>query len=148
MSLFSQDKGLSPSHLIENNPWGEMGKATVVDVGGSFGAYSIPIARHFPDIRCIIQERAEVAAAGSKGIPAELTDRVTYMAHDFFQEQPVKDADVYLFRWILHDWSDKYAARILKALVPALKKGAKILVMEYVLPEPGTVPYYQERVLR
>ncbi|KAL8652271.1 MAG: hypothetical protein Q9226_004340, partial [Calogaya cf. arnoldii] len=42
-------------------------------------------------------------------MPAELADRVSFMVHHMFTEQPVKDADVYYFRWIFHDWSDKDA---------------------------------------
>ena len=45
------------------------------------------------------------------------------MEHDFFfLEQPVKSADVYLIRWILHDWPNTYAFKILRALVPALNE--------------------------
>ncbi|KAL8805329.1 MAG: hypothetical protein Q9182_002003 [Xanthomendoza sp. 2 TL-2023] len=70
------------------------------------------------------------------------------MAHDFFQEQPIKGAEIYTLRWILHDWSDKYAARILRALIPALKPGAKVLVLESVLPAPGELSAYQEKAYR
>lgn len=59
------------------------------------------------------------------------------MAHDFFTEQPVKGADVFLLRCILHDWSDKYAIKILRALVPALKPDVRIIVNEAVVPEPA-----------
>ena len=40
-------------------------------------------------------------------------------------------------RWILHDWIDSYAAKILRSLVPALEKAkdSRIVVFEYVLPE-------------
>ena len=147
MSLFSSDPGFSPKHLVENYPWASIGKGTVVDVGGSHGAYSIPIAESFP-VTCIIQDRPEVLPHNIDMQTLGLKDRVKFMAHDFFTEQPVKDADVYLFRWIFHDWSDKYSIRILKALIPALKPGARIVVHEYVLPKPGTIPLLQERALR
>jgi hypothetical protein len=55
------------------------------------------------------------------------------MAHDFFTPQTVV-ADVYLLRWILHNWSDKYCMRILRALIPALKPGARVVVNEDVRP--------------
>ena len=70
------------------------------------------------------------------------------MEHDFFTEQPIKSADVYLLRWILHDWSDAYALKILRALVPALKPGARLCICEQVLPEPGALSPYQARSLR
>ncbi|KAI4195359.1 MAG: hypothetical protein LQ350_007228 [Teloschistes chrysophthalmus] len=70
------------------------------------------------------------------------------MAHDFFDEQPVRYAQVYILRWILHDWSDKYASQILKALVPALRARSKVLMLEQIMPEPGAWSAYQERAYR
>ena len=51
-------------------------------------------------------------------------------------------------RSILHDWADKYAVRILQALVPALKRGARVLVHELVLPEPNTLRKTEELRMR
>ena len=60
------------------------------------------------------------------------------MAHDFFKEaQPVHGADVYFFRFIFHNWPDKYCLKILRSLIPALKTGAKVVIIDYVLPGPG-----------
>ena len=57
-------------------------------------------------------------------------------------------AGVYYLRSILHNWSDKYALRILRALVPALEPGARVLVHELMLPEPNTVSITEERRMR
>ncbi|KAI2609227.1 hypothetical protein GGR54DRAFT_618215 [Hypoxylon sp. NC1633] len=65
---------------------------------------------------------------------------VEVMVYDFFEEQPVKDADVYVYRWILYNWPDKYCVKILRALVPALKPVSRILVVEQVMPTPGVLP--------
>jgi hypothetical protein len=70
------------------------------------------------------------------------------MAHDFFEEQPVKGADVYYYRWTLHNWSDKYCIKTLKALSPALKKGSRVLIMDVVMPPPGILPNDVDRKLR
>lgn len=53
------------------------------------------------------------------------------MVHDFFTPQPVA-ADAYFFRMIFHDWSNKNCVRILRALVPVLRKGAKVLINDTV----------------
>jgi hypothetical protein len=148
MSLFSKGPGYSPTWLVENYPWGRLGNGTIVDVGGSNGAYSIPIAQAFPDLSCIVQDLPEVVEKAKASLISDLQDRVTFMTHDFFTEQPVQGADVYLMRWILHDWSDKYAIRILQALVPALKSGSKIVLHEYILPEPGQTPTIKDTTLR
>ena len=79
--------------------------------------------------------------------PSGLEDRISFMAHDFFTPQPIT-ADVYFFRFIFHDWPDKYGISILQNLVPALKPGARVLINEFCLPEPGMISAYKERVLR
>jgi hypothetical protein len=46
---------------------------------------------------------------------------------------------VYYFRSIFHNWADKYCVKILQNLVPALKKGARIIIHERVLPTLDTL---------
>jgi SAM-dependent methyltransferase len=146
MALFDHGPGYEPEHLLDHYPWTALGRATVVDVGGSVGHIAISIARRFPEITCIVQDRPEVLAAAV--VPKDLAERLRFEPHDFFNEQPVKHADVYYFRWILHDWADKYAAKILRALVPAMKPGAKVILSEYLIPEPGEIPMSLEREKR
>lgn len=145
MALSSTGPGLEASHILDGFDWATIGDGSVVDIGGSHGSLSITIARRFPSLNFVVQDRAAVAREGRAKLPTELKNRVSFMAHDFFNEQPILDADVYLLRWILHDWSDKYAIRVLQALRPALNDGARILIMEHVLPEPGSLSAYQER---
>ena len=148
MTWFSTGPGLEPIHVLNGFEWNTLENGLVVDVGGSHGSVSIALAQKFQTLQCIVQDRLEVTKLGKEKLPSDLTGRVSFMEHDFFVEQPIKGADVYCFRWIFHDWSDIYASRILKALVPALKPGAKVLVCEMVLPEPGSVSTYQERAFR
>ncbi|KAF2176818.1 S-adenosyl-L-methionine-dependent methyltransferase [Zopfia rhizophila CBS 207.26] len=81
-------------------------------------------------------------------VPADLEGRLEFQVHNFFTEQPVKGADVYFFRSTFHDWSDKYAVQILRSLIPALKKGAKIIINEVCMPEPNVLPFYHAQLLR
>jgi hypothetical protein len=62
--------------------------------------------------------------------------------------QPVEGADIYLLRWILHDWSDKYCIKILQNLIPALRKGTKIVINDICIPEPGQLGPRADRGLR
>ncbi|KAL8821626.1 MAG: hypothetical protein Q9223_000369 [Gallowayella weberi] len=148
MKFFAKDPGLEYHHMLEGYKWNSLGEGTVVDIGGSNGSFGIAIAQRFPSLRCIVQDRPEIVGGCQESLPSDLQSRVSFMAHDFFQEQPIKGAEIYTLRWILHDWSDKYAARILRALIPALKPGAKVLVLESVLPAPGEISAYQEKAYR
>ena len=146
MNYFQSAPGFEAAHVLDSFDWDAVKNGIVVDVGGSHGVVSIELARRFPSLRFIVQDRDEVIAETSP--PEDVADRVTFMAYDFFTEQPVKDADVYFFRWILHNWADKYCVKILRALVPALKSGARLLIQDLLLPEPGTMSCYQERKTR
>ncbi|TLS21146.1 uncharacterized protein PpBr36_10525 [Pyricularia pennisetigena] len=112
--------------------WEKLGDATVVDVGGSAGHDAVVLARKFPSLRIHVQDLPKVAPVFASSVPAELSSRVTFTPHDFFNPQPVSGADVYMLKMILHDWPDHECARILRALIPALKPGAKVILVEYV----------------
>ena len=120
----------------------------VVDVGGSHGDVSIAIAQAYPTLQFVVQDLPETISACSETVSSEVGSRVKFMVHDFFTEQPIKNADVYFFRWIFHNWSDKYCIRILRALIPALKPGSRVVISEYCLPEPNTLPRETERHIR
>ncbi|KAF2732229.1 sterigmatocystin 8-O-methyltransferase precursor [Polyplosphaeria fusca] len=145
MSFLSTFPGLEPSYAVKAYDWASLGKATVVDVGGSHGLVCIALAKEFPNLQFVVQDLPKVIDDAKTKLPAELSQRVTFQAHDFFKEQPVKNADIYYFRWILHDWSDKYCVKILRALIPALKPGARLLFSERCLEAPCTLPLAEER---
>lgn len=75
---FATGFGLETEELLENYPWAE--KATMVDVGGSHGGVSIRIAEKFPNMTCVVQDLPDTAAEGSSRLPADLKDRVSFMA--------------------------------------------------------------------
>ena len=83
----------------------------------------------------------------SVSVPPEFEPKVFLTTHDFFDPQPVS-ADVYLYRWIFHNWSDAYAIKMLQALVPAMKPGARVLINDGVLPEAGSVSLTENKSIR
>ena len=94
------------------------------------------LAKRLPNARLIVQDiNVEGMKMGQELIAKDalLNDRITFMKHSFFEPQRTS-ADIYFFKHVLHDWSDQDCIKIIRALVPALKDGARILVMEGVLP--------------
>lgn len=133
--LFSKEDE-PPSMLINNYDWDSV--QTFVDVGGSHGSIAIGLANHFPHIQCTVQDLPETANEGASRLQESLKGRVDFAAHDFFTPQPI-EADVYYFRSIFHNWSDKYCIKILQMLIPALKKGARVIIHERILPTLDTL---------
>ncbi|KAH7053461.1 O-methyltransferase-domain-containing protein [Macrophomina phaseolina] len=126
-----------PDDLSRSRLWREidMPRATLVDVGGNYGYVSMQVAQATKDIRFIVQDRPEKVRLGEDCLPAEYKDRISFQPHDLFMEQPLKGADVYFLRKVLHEWADPICVQILRNLVPALKYGARIVVYERILSD-------------
>ncbi|KAB5560046.1 O-methyltransferase-domain-containing protein [Coniochaeta sp. 2T2.1] len=123
---------------------------TFVDVGGSHGFACVEVGRRYRNMRFVVQDLPKTVETAPKPIceDEQVAERIRLEAHDFFTEQTLKDADVYFFRWIMHNYSTPYAIKLIKNLVPALKPGARILIMDHCLTEPGTENPWDEKQIR
>lgn len=146
MQVFTDRPQFNLSYVTDSYDWASLGDAQVVDVGGSSGHVSLALAKKFNNLSMTVQDMEKVVEHAT--VPEEFQGRVKFMAHDILAQQPVRGADVYYLRWILHNWSDKYCMVILRALVPALKRGAKVIINETLMPEPGAVALWKEKNLR
>jgi hypothetical protein len=55
--------------------------------------------------------------------------------HDFFNPQPIKDADIFLMRAVTHQWPTPYVVKIFKQLrVAAVAGKTKLLLVDQVSP--------------
>lgn len=149
---WSQQQPLQP--LIDNFDWVALGEANVVDVGGGMGRASIALAKAFSKLKFTVQGFQKVVETGERAFLEEakmyegLKERITFMAHNAFDHQPLKAARVYLFRSVFHDWPDASCVAILQSLVPALEEGATVLINDYVMPGPGELSFMEERRVR
>ena len=96
----------------------------VVDVGGGNGAMLMRLLDARPDLEGVLFDRPETIAAARERID----DRCELVAGDFFESVPPGDA--YLLSWILHDWEDGEALRILRAC-----HGGDVVIVEVLMPE-------------
>jgi hypothetical protein len=58
---------------------------------------------------------------------------IHYVAHDFFGPQLVKNADVFLARAILHDYSDDLCLDFLRQLRSAAKPTTQLLIVDNIM---------------
>ena len=148
MAAFNASPLMSHSHLATNFPWASLSSATVVDLGGSHGELCVALAAPNPNLHFIVQELPRtVQSVDRSALHATVASRIEFMEHDFFNPQPVTAA-VYIFRQIFHNWADSNVIKILRSLIPALRPGARVLVHDLILPEPGTVSLMQDRQIR
>lgn len=134
-------------HLVAGYDWAALDRAggTVVDIGGGHGGVSRALAASTSTLRFIVQDLPGTVKEGESLLPEKLKGRVEFMPHDFFTEQPVQGADVYFFRFILHNWSDSYCTRILRNLLPAMKEGSKVVIYEFLIPEMANTAWSQKQ---
>ena len=110
------------------------GARTVVDVGGGDGKLLAQTLSRHPELHGVLVELPE-AAARAAGLLAEagVLDRVRIVAGSFFDHVPA-DGDVYVLRRVLHNWNDENARRLLVRVRAAMPSGARLLVLEALLP--------------
>ncbi|KAL8350943.1 hypothetical protein RB598_005954 [Gaeumannomyces tritici] len=115
LSSMTGGEGYEVHHLVQGSAKVlgdvDLRGGTLVDVGGSHGFVSVDLARQHRRMRFIVQDlpRTIESAPNPVSEDGDATRRIEFTAHDFFTDQVVKGADVYLLRWILHNHSKPYA---------------------------------------
>ncbi|OAA72143.1 O-methyltransferase, family 2 [Cordyceps fumosorosea ARSEF 2679] len=152
MASLTGGEGYEVKYFVDNYDLSEIDKSngTFVDVGGSHGFVSVDLAKKWKNIKFIVQDLPKTVDSAPSPIAEDesVASRITMQAHDFFTEQPVKGADVYFFRWIIHNYSTPYAISILRNLIPSLKPGARIVINDHCLRLPGTENPWDEKLIR
>ena len=116
---------------------------TVCDVGGGHGYLLSHLLDAEPGLEGTVLELPSVVAEADRHWAAELgvEDRCTYAAGDMFEAVPA--ADLYLMKYILHDWTDDECVEILSTTAASAPAGARLLVVESVVdaedPSPEAV---------
>jgi hypothetical protein len=116
--------------------------AVAADIGGAAGALIHALMQANPDLRGIVLDLPNVVpSAIAAAEKAGLQRRLSVVAGDFFDSVP--EADLYILKFILHDWDDAECIRILKNCRRAMCLGGRVAVIERHLGEsnePGFTP--------
>ena len=116
------------------------GTRTIVDVGGADGTVLATILAAHPHIRGVLFDLPHVITDAPRTLARHgVDDRVDCMGGDFFESVPA-GADAYLVSVVLHNWPDQHAQRILANIAAAGGSGARLLMIEFVVP-PGDTPH-------
>jgi hypothetical protein len=107
------------------------------DVAGGYGYLLSHLLKEHPDMTGEVLELSKVVEEAGD-VPEELgvADRITFTAGDMFEAVP--EADGYLMKHILHDWSDEECVDLLESIGEAGEVGAPVFVAELVVPGPET----------
>ena len=108
---------------------------TVVDVGGGHGGLIKEILKSNPNAKGILFDAAEVINGSRERLAeAGLSDRCEAVAGDFFKAVP-EGGDAYVMKWIIHDWDDERAIKILKNCRAQMGLNSRLIIVDCVVPE-------------
>lgn len=111
---------------------------TVADIAGGFGGLLLNVLRQNPTVQGILFDKEHVL---KNHILHSLNDDPRWMLYpgSFFDKCP--EADIYLLKYISHDWPDEKVVEILRTIRRAMKNSSKLLLIDCVISDDNK-PYF------
>src|SRR5262249_44723701 len=110
------------------------GITVLADIGGGNGSLLGSVLKRYPEMKGILFDLGHVVERARQNLDRySVIDRCTVMQGSFFDLIP-EGADAYLFRHIIHDWTDEQCAQILGHCRKVIPSSGRLLVVEAVVP--------------
>jgi hypothetical protein len=110
---------------------------TIVDVGGGQGVLLSAISKRRRRPRRAVDLPHVIETANTLVREAGVAERCELVGVSFFESVPA-GGDAYVMKFIIHDWSDTDATRILRAVRAVIPGTGRLVVFDRVLPERVT----------
>jgi SAM-dependent methyltransferase len=111
---------------------------TVASIGGGYGGLLIPFLWGFPNLQAVLFDAPQTVEAAMPLLRAyRVAERVRCIGGDVLTEIPVK-ADLYVLRSVLQQRDDIDAVAILRNCRKVMQPGARLAIIERLLPERAT----------
>ena len=114
----------------------------IVDVAGGNGSFLRTILQQHQQTTGVVVDLPYMENQALASIELDgLQNRCRFEACDIFKAVP-SGGDIYLLRFILHDWNDAESRRILQTIRTAIPLAGRVLTVEMLVPEtnePGFV---------
>ena len=112
------------------------GTSFALDIGGASGDLIRAVMRANPELNGGVFDLPHIVPAAEEAAKADgLQERFTAIGGDFFESVPA--ADLYLLKYILHDWDDAACVRILRNCRASLTQGGRVVVIDLLVGETG-----------
>jgi hypothetical protein len=109
------------------------GFETVLDVGGSTGAFLAGLLSRYKRMRGTLLDLPHVVADAPPVLAAAgVQDRCEIVAGDFFADVPAGH-DCYVLKRVLYDWDDERAAALLRRVRAAARPDSVVLLLDPVV---------------
>lgn len=107
--------------------------SSVVDIGAGRGGLSRSLAQCYPKLAITLFDTAPVI---NQLYSYDFPSNITFLRGDFFESLP--KAQAYLYKGVLHDFSDDMVRKILQTCHNYMPSDAKLFIAEQVIPEENT----------
>jgi hypothetical protein len=117
--------------VVDAYPWPDRG--VICDVSGGVGALLAAILAGRAQLRGILVDSPSVIEQAEQHLRLlEVSDRIERQPGDLFGDLDAR-ADVYVLKWVLHNWSDDACRGILGRVGAAMPSGAKVVTIDWHL---------------
>ncbi len=126
--------------LIANYDFSSIRKVIDVAVLGGYGNTLIPLLTANPTMQGVLYDLPFVIDGAKPVIAASgVSDRCELLEGHCLNSVP-KGGDAYVLMFVIHNWDDERAIKILQNCREAMVDGGKVLLVEMVMP-PGNDPF-------
>lgn len=107
----------------------------IVDIGGGEGVLVQTILSELPNVNGIVLDMGSV-------IRDKQVDRIEFVDGNFFNELSIR-GDIYLLKYILHDWNDDKCIQILNNISSIMNRDNKLYIIESLILEDNESSYHK-----
>ncbi len=113
----------------------------LLDVGGGSGAYSIALAKKYPQLSCAVFDVATAVPVALKNAArAGLEGRVDAVEGDYMRDGLGEGFDAALFSSIIHINGPRENAWLMKKAFDALNPGGLVIIRDFIMDPDRTSP--------
>lgn len=113
----------------------------IIDIGGGHGGLLSAILKANLAAQGVLFDAPQVINGARERLAAlGIAGRCETVSGDFFQAVP-SGGDLYILKWIIHDWNDDQCETILQNCRRAIAPGGRLVLVEAVIP-PGDAPSF------
>lgn len=118
------------------------GKARkLLDVGGGSGAYTQAFLEQSSGLKATIFDLPGALKIARTNMTAEgLTDRIDFVAGDFYKDELPEGHDLALLSAIIHQNSPEQNLKLYRKIYQALEPGGRLIIRDHVMNEDHTQP--------
>lgn len=144
LAMSAKRDGLVPQWFHVYPVMEELETGVIVDVAGNKGYELVSLAAEHPEFEgtLILEDLPSTFAQMNEEEQSKIKDAgIRLQEYDFFTPQPIKGANIYFIRDVLHDWPDKEAVQLLSQTAEAMEPGrSRLLIEDHVVDDENIHP--------